>query len=234
MKSQLETIGCRVSLAPLIEIAFEPIAADALAGVAGLIATSGNAIESLRRSPALTAALDLPIFAVGAATAARARDAGFQTVFVGPGTAADLAPVIAPHPAAKSGTLLHLAGDRLAVDLAALLAAVNVKVRSLVVYRSIAAATLPADVRIALEQRAVNAVILMSPRTAKIWRRLISEAPENLDISDLAHICLSRDVKISLEDVFGEMRPKVEVAAAPTREEILALVRRLASQSAAG
>ncbi|MGQ0457322.1 MAG: uroporphyrinogen-III synthase [Hyphomicrobium sp.] len=230
LTTRLEGTGCRVSLAPLLEIAFEPIAAGDIDGAAGLIATSGNAISALKASPALPIAAKLPLFAVGAATADRAHDAGFQTIIAGPGTAAELKSVIAASPVAKSGRLIHLAGDRLAFDLAGALASAGVTVKTVMAYRSHSATELPAQVMADLEARVLDAVILMSPRTAKTWRTLVQSNGRSFDLSGLTHVCLSDAVAGALGD--ARWQPRLAVAPAPTVEEIVAVVRQLASRTA--
>lgn len=228
MMARLEALGCEAMSAPLIDIAFEPIHAAALDGAAGLIATSRNAIAALEASDGRQYAKNLPIFTVGAATAKRARQAGLTNVIEGPGTAAELAPVIVAHSAAKRGPLIHLAGNHLAFDLAGTLSRLGVTVRTLLVYQSIAARRLPADVESALAARALDAVILMSPRTAKTWSKL----SERYDLSNVTHLCLSNAVETVLARA-GRPPLKTSVAARPMIEDVLALVLALAPQSGA-
>ena len=101
---------------------------------------------------------DLPAFAVGAATARAATDAGWRDVRDGGGTAAAL---FAAAAAAGVGTLLHLAGaDRVAAAVPAGLT---------VIVREVYAATLldlPPHVAALLDGGRVDAVLLYSPRTA--------------------------------------------------------------------
>lgn len=228
MMARLEALGCEAMSAPLIDIAFEPIPATALYGARALIATSRNAVQSLVESGALHHVRNLPLFTVGAATAKRARQAGLTNVIEGPGTAAALAPVIAAHSAAKRGPLIHLAGDHLAFDLAGCLSRNGVTVRTLLVYRSVEALRLPAEAEAALGAKEIDAVILMSPRTAKTWSKL----SERYDLSNVTHLCLSNAVETVLARA-GRPPQKTAVAARPMTEDVLALVQALAPQSGA-
>lgn len=225
MKAQIESIGHRVSVAPLIEIVHEVIEPHSLRGAAALVATSRNAITALASSPAIAMARTLPVFAVGSATASAARRAGFISVIEGPGAARDLAAVVARHPLSKSGPIVHLAGDHLAVDLAPILAAADVVLDVKLAYRSIAAQSLPGAVCQALAASDIDAVILMSPRTAMTWAKLVA-GPLQSQVDRVAHLCLSNAVAAALP---GSRSQNVHVAHSPSSDGMLSLIRRLAS-----
>jgi uroporphyrinogen-III synthase len=230
LKARIEQLGCRVSLEPLISIVPNAIPVTAIEGAAALIATSRNALKALASSPALGLATTLPLFVVGPGTVAIARELGFKDVFEGAGTGADLVPVLARRPGGD-GVLIHLAGDVLAFDLAAALAHKNVNVRAVEAYRSVAAKTLSPSIVEAFRNQDVDAVILMSPRTAETWVRLAVELSPPADLSGVTYICLSKAVADVLRLQFDD--PKIVIAARPNLEEILALLKRLAARSEA-
>ena len=238
IKFRLEALGHTVSLAPLLDIVFEPIPNDTFDGAAAIVATSRNGLRALAASAACADASILPLFAVGPATAEAAREIGFANVIVGPGTARALVPVILAHPAARKGKLYHLAGDRLAFDLSSAIRAHGIDIGTLVVYRSVAAKTLPPPVVARLQAGEIDAVILMSPRTAQMWASLVTNLPVKAGLTGPIHICLSRDVERALRQALPArprfVPPRVEVAARPNGEEILALVNRLAANSGSG
>ena len=89
----------------------------------------------------------LPIFTVGPATAALARELGFEQIIAGEGSASDLVPLIADSKIGEAGPLVHVAGEELAFDLAAELAARGVEVRKVTAYRAVAASSAYADIR---------------------------------------------------------------------------------------
>lgn len=230
MMARFAALGCHATAAPLLKIVHQRISADAFEGASALIATSRNAIAALAGSPALAPALSLPIFAVGPATAKRAEEAGFQTVIRGPGTAAGLVPVILAHPISKAGPLVHLAGDHVAVDLADALGRAGANVAKIVAYRSLAVDALPAETDRDLRAGAIDAVIVMSPRTAKIWRNLVTALP-SFGASALVHVCLSAPIATALSE--SDWQPRIEIAAAPTVQGVIAVIERLAPRSAA-
>lgn len=235
LKARLEALGHTVSLAPLLTIVFEEIATDALSKVTALVATSRNGLRALATSQALATATALPVFAVGPATADLAHNLGFRDIVQGAGTAAGLVALIAAHPAARNGTVLHLAGNYLAYDLRAALSSRGIRLTTLPTYRSVAAEKLPGAVMAALAGGSVDAVILMSPRTAEIWAAHVKNLPVKADMTAVTYVCLSSAVagalRVDLPD--RGQAPKIEVAARPNAEEILALVRGLAAHSKA-
>ena len=103
---RLRAMGFAPFVLPLTEIVAMPPAAPRPCDA--VVATSANA---LRHAPAdyLAALAGRRLFAVGAATAAAAREAGFADVAVAAGTASDLA-VLIGREMAPGARLMHLAG----------------------------------------------------------------------------------------------------------------------------
>ena len=223
----LQERGHTALAAPLTSFVPLPLEPDALEGVSALIATSRNALRALVGSEALAQARTLTVFAVGGATAEEARRMGFARVVKGPGTAADLVPLIASMVDPTEELLLHLAGDRLAFDLARELAENGIRVDSQVVYRMDAANGLPKAVLEAISRGVIDAVMLMSPRAAKIWTVLAARHDLVPPVSAVTHLCLSDAVARQLASL-GAV--PVEVAARPTLEEMLALVEGAAAR----
>ncbi len=227
LSARLEALGVKVSTAALIEIAFETIPAGTLIKATGLIVTSRNGLRALARSGALTEARAKPLFAVSTATADLARDLGFTDVRVGPGTASGLVPVILAASAdLGDGPLIHLAGDHLAFDLKGTLADNAVDVTLVLAYRSIAASALPGDIQKALAAGALDAIILMSPRTARLWGQLAAAAGLEKNSRNLTYVCLSSAVAEA-----GQLprQAKIVTADTPSSLEIVALIGRLAA-----
>jgi hypothetical protein len=83
LKAEIERLGCEVSLEPLIRIVPNEIPQSAIDGASTLIVTSRNALKALAPSPALAAAMALPLMTVGPGTAALALEMGFKDVFEG-------------------------------------------------------------------------------------------------------------------------------------------------------
>lgn len=231
IKTRIEAFGCRVSLAPLLEIKLHAIDAGALAGASAIIATSRNGLRALAQSDALAAALSLPIFTVGPATAKLAQDVGFSCVATGAGTAADLVPAIKNLSASYSGRLVHLAGDHLAFDLNAALASEGIALTALPAYSSVAAETLPVPIVDMLMTGAFDAVVLMSPRSAVTWARVIGHLPVRPSLATTTHVCLSQAVADGLAGLSSV--PKL-IADRPNADAIATAVYRLAGSGKTG
>jgi uroporphyrinogen-III synthase len=227
-KAQLEALGHEVSVEPMLRIEPLPIAADALAGAAGIIVTSRNALRALAASPTLTPALNLPILTVGPGTAELARRLKFERVLAGEGSAAELVPMIAAAAGSIRGPLIHLAGETVAFDLETPLAAHGVELRKIVAYRAVAGKSLSDPTKALLANGAIDAAILMSPLTGAIFSRLVVDAGLREKARGLVFLCLSSAVAVSLREVDPG---RVEVAERPNSEAMLAAVTRVATLS---
>lgn len=221
----LRGAGHQVTQAPLMSVSFCG-AMPSLDGVQGLIATSRNGLRAVEPIP--DAALALPLFAVGPATAALGRGLGFRHVIEGPGSARELQALIAQKANPAAGALLHLAGDTLAFDLKGALEGQGFAVRTEIVYKTEPAGAFPGEVADAFRQGAYDAVVLMSPRTAKVYAALVDGAGLTAAARRMAHFCLSDAVGQELAPL-GAVR--IAVARSPNSQEMLALIAHEASES---
>jgi len=217
---QLTARGHEPVLAPLLAIAFDRAAPLELAGAQTVLATSRNALRALAAHPAFAEARKLPLLAVGDATASEAQALGFADVTIGPGTGAKLAKLIANEFEPERGPLVHLSGETVAFDLKSALEAEGFTVRRFVLYRAVPSAALPDEALSRLESGELDGVILMSPCTAKTFAELVARHGLVKQAKSLVCYCLS-------EAVAGAVRPlgaKVQVAARPREEDVLALL----------
>ena len=227
LKVQLEAMGHTVTVEPLLQIELMPIESDAFDGAQAVVATSRNGLRALAESPARPAGLKLPIFAIGPATAELARALGFARVVEGAGTAHDLVPIIAGQLEPKAGSVIHLAGETLAFDLAAALENQGIAARKIVVYRAHPPKSLTVQTTQMIVEGALDAVILMSPRTAAVFAQLVVAAGQKDSAHCLTYLCLSQAVAQSLQSL-GPVRSAV--AAKPNSPEMLSLVGRVATR----
>ena len=225
-RARLEALGHQVTSEPLLTIEHLPIATDALGDAAGLVVTSRNGLRALAASPAIAAAQKLPIVAVGPGTAALARELGFTRITEGGGTAAELVPVIADMSRKVNGTLTHVRGEQVAVDLKTALRVRGVELREIVAYRAVPAAALRPRTRELLASGDIDAVILMSPRTGAIFARLIAVAGLREAAQKLVLLCLSPAVAASVEPLAPA---RVELPDRPNSAALLSAVTRVAT-----
>lgn len=227
LQALLEQMGHDATVEPLLSVSFEALDAIDLDGVQALIATSRNALRALRSTPILARARTLPLFAVGKATAAEARALGFEMVLTGAGTARQLVTHIVAVVDPAAGLIAHLAGDKLAVDLKAELAPHGFRVIAWRVYSIEAATTLSEEVVEQLALGEIDGVILLSPRTAAVYAKLIAAHALAAAVRPLPHFCLSAAVARRLEPLGGV---QTLIADGPRLDEVLALVAETAAK----
>jgi len=184
---------------------------------AGVILTSANAARALVGHPQCARLARLPAFAVGAHTAAAARDIGFADVHCAHGDRADLAALLREHIAEGLAPLLHLAGEDRAGDVAppgmALLTAV--------VYRMVKAARLPDPVADALAGGEIDAVLHYSRRSAQAYLECATRAALLGASLEPIQLCLSPH---TAEPLAAQGAAGIRIAAQPNEAAMLALV----------
>ena len=190
----LRARGHHAVLAPLLRV--EPLTPDLSGGpFAALVLTSANAARALSRHPQRQAVADLPVFAVGGATAEAARAAGLERITTAGGDAADLVRVIAGKPAGSPAgspaPLLYLAGETRAADVVGMLAAHGRPAQLAVIYRA-APQPLAAEAAAMLTAGEIDAVAHYSRRSALFYR----EVAAGLGPAALAplHVCFAEPV----------------------------------------
>jgi uroporphyrinogen-III synthase len=223
---KLRALGHEPVLSPLLRIEFLSGSIE-FGGAQALIVTSRNALRALAAHRALSQATELPLIAVGEATANLGSALGFTRIERGPGSAEELSRVIAETHDPKAGKLVHLSGETIAFDLAADLAADGFEVKRQVLYRSVQATDFPPKVLSLLNTERLDGVILMSPRTSATFSRLIRRHGLTAQTERLICYCLSEKVAEALQPV----RPRLAVAARPNEEEVLALIESGGSSS---
>jgi uroporphyrinogen-III synthase len=172
----LEARAIATMIEPLMAIRLLPHNAQALApfldGVQAVLFTSAN---GARAFAVATPRRDLPVFAVGDATAAAAREAGFAAVTSAAGNVEDLAGLVIATLKPEAGALVHAAGSVTAGDLSGLLGAAGFTLRRAVLYEVVPARALSAVTRTAMERGEIEAVVFFSPRNAATFVRLAAE-----------------------------------------------------------
>ncbi|MEM8876485.1 MAG: uroporphyrinogen-III synthase [Pseudomonadota bacterium] len=162
--------------------------------------TSANAIRALMSSftdSIPQTLLQLPVYALGEATAIVSRDAGFATVLETPpdhgGDAKGLAAWITSRCEPGGGPILHLHGQHRAADLSVLLAGPGLQVTARAIYVSQSAEPFTDSLRQHIANAPVVAVLHYSPRAA---RHFVERAAE---IRIPCHACLSPAVAEALD-----------------------------------
>jgi uroporphyrinogen-III synthase len=213
----LEARGHETLLQPLLTIEpVQPAPEFDLEGVQALLFTSANGLRSFA---ALSPRRDLPVFAVGDASGAAARAAGFARVESAGGDVEDLARLVIARLDPAAGAVFHGAGASLAGDLKGALEDAGFAVRRAVLYNARPAETFAEDVRAALAAGSLDAIAFFSPRTAGTFARLVEQHGLEAACATCRAVCLSPAVAARLESLPWR---GMTVAARPERDALVA------------
>ena len=186
-----------------------------------ILLTSANALCGIGKFASRRELHDLPIFAIGDATAKTARDNGFTNVTSADGNVDDLVDLVASRlkPPAR---FLYVAGEERAGDLAGALRARNFEVDLVVVYRLVGAKLLPEPATAALGGD-IDGVLHFSCQSAAAFinaarnSRLLEAA-----LTRPVHFCMSEQVAAPLRAAGAA---NIRVAARPDEQGLLELCR---------
>jgi len=221
LTAELERRGFTVLAEPLLEIHIRTIGPLDLAGVQGYLATSANGVRALCANDA---SRDLPLWAVGDATARTARDLGFRHVESAKGDAATLIKLVAERVDPAAGMLLHAAGTKVAGDLSGGLAALGYHLRREILYEARTAEALSAATIQALQAEAVDLALFFSPRTAQTFVTLAAAAGCSEAGRAVVAYALSRAVAEALSAMSWR---RILTAERPEQESLLACLDRV-------
>lgn len=210
--------GFETVLEPLLTIQYGRSETIDLDDVQGVLLTSANGARALAR---VTARRDVPLLAVGAASANAARELGFAAVEESAGDVAALAGAAAARFDPHGGALLHVAGTVSAGDLAGLLEGAGFSVRRQVLYEARQANALSRGLRGAIAADEIGGVLLYSPRTAALFVTLLEAAGLAARSKRMAALCLSQAVAAKVAPL---QWLDVLVAAEPEQEALLSLL----------
>ncbi|MFC5344827.1 uroporphyrinogen-III synthase [Brevundimonas staleyi] len=197
---RLSGLGFTPVVAPLLEVRPLDVRPD-LTGIQALAFTSRNGVRAFADRSADRA---LPVFAVGDATAAAAREAGFTDVRSADGDLPALAALIRAEGVGRA--ILHPAAAEPAGDLAALVGDAA-RITTVAVYEAVETDTSAPD--------AWDAVLIYSPRAARALAARLAPGA----VGDRIAIAISLAAAEPLTALgFAEIR----IAEAPTEDRLLA------------
>lgn len=168
---QLESLGIKTVAYPLLYVRFSDTQALDL-GVwhdmqcQAVVFTSANGVRAFAN---IHPERHIPVYAVGQATATQADTVGFHTIHTAQGDIISLADTIKQSLSPHDGYICHPTSSVVARDLGALLGDVGYRVRRHVIYTVDAVDTLPHTICDGLHDGTIGGVVIMSPRTARIF-----------------------------------------------------------------
>lgn len=227
MADAFGALGIAAEVAPMLAVVPIPgvaaaVRADGMPGA--LVFTSAAGVSALATDPGHVALLPCPVIAVGPATAAAARRAGFRSVISADGDGAATAEAAAALPA-DGGAIVHVSGRDSAFDVAAALRSRGRTARSVIAYRAEETARLPAETVSALAAGRFDAVVIASTRTATAFGRCLEQA--GLDrVSGAVLIAISAEAAAPLRPFFGRLVVAEEPNGAGLTKAVVALASR--------
>lgn len=218
LAERLRAMGIEVLIEPLLAVTIDAAAAPDLDGVQAILATSANGVRAFA---ALSARRDIPLLAVGDATARAAQGAGFHHFESAAGNVETLAALAAARCDPARGALLHVAGSRLAGDLGGLLEGRGFAYRRAVLYAAQPAERLSAEAAEALKVGQLDGVLFFSPRTADTFVTLVRQERLVRPCRRLSAFCLSAAVAERARAVAWR---RIAVATHPDQDSLLTLL----------
>lgn len=220
LAAELATLGIETLSAPMLTV--EPLAPEAGLPdtVQALLVTSGNGAEGAAR---LTDRRDLPVLAVGDATARIAREAGFETVETASGDAGDLAALVAGRCDPAAGPVIWVSGEAVSTDLAADLAGRGFVVGRRVAYRTVPSDRIPDPTVAALRDGEVEGILFFSPRSAEAFATLVSRLGLEPACRRVAAYCMSDTIAQAASKLPWRA---IHVSDGPTKAALVAAVAR--------
>jgi uroporphyrinogen-III synthase len=215
--ARVAALGHSPVIAPVLEIETLRGGLGGLNRIAATILTSRNAVAAC---PVLCHGR--PAFAVGDATAARARALDFTDVRSASGDAAALAVLVADALPRQTGPLFLPAGHRQAQDLARDLRERGFRVIRRVAYRAKPALVLPDVARLQLNNGNITVMLFFSAETARHFVRLVRAAGLVDSVESIEAVSISDRATMPLR---GLPWRRISVAAQPNQDAMLALLQ---------
>lgn len=227
---RLQARGHEPVLLPMVRpIHFGEVATNVVTSLPGAFAvTSAEAIRALESHlPEHPAVTEVPLFAVGTASARAAREAGFTNVVAGQNDGPALAALIAD--AAKAGDLhgpvSYLAGTLREKGFEQALLSLNIPFSTIEIYEMVDVVWQRSDLEDPLCNAPVDAVLLYSAEATRRFFTLC-ESQQVLDCLGHTHfIAISEKVRAQVPERF---RPVAWASADPVEEQMFDLLERKA------
>jgi uroporphyrinogen-III synthase len=231
LASKLTQAGLRCHVEPMLCVTPRPVPDwSFMKGAQGLLFTSARAVRAadMALPPEIrSAAMALPVLAVGAATAAAARLAGFQDVAAGGGNVGALAGAAKARfeagPIFKEGggAVVHLSGARMAGNLGGELQAAGIQARRVILYDTHPPAGLSPALVDKLRTDAINDAMFFSARTALVFVSLVDQAGLRRQLAGITVYCLSDAVARAASALSWRL---LRVALQPTQAALVGLL----------
>jgi uroporphyrinogen-III synthase len=224
LSHQLNEFNIPHMIASMMEVKQEALTAPVRAALKqsplqGIILTSRHAAVCLA---SIDISKELPVYAVGDATAKSAQDAGFTNISTTGNTAESLYEYISTHNTANAGSLFYPHGYDLAFDMEGELIAKGFSVIGAQAYNAEKIETLSSHFIHSLTSGEISHVTFFSKRTAQSYQDRMLKFGLEEPHRNMTALCI-RDTLVSA--ISGLTWRDIKSATAPSYESMLELIR---------
>ena len=219
LASELKSLGIKSILDPLLEVNFIKGPRLILDDIQLLLMTSANGVRAFARRSVVR---DIPVCAVGDATARTAYEYGFTSIQSAEGNVEDLANLVLCSVSPSKGSIFHTTGTYLAGNLGLALAKNKFNYRRHILYETVEAYEFSNKTLEAFSKGYIISVMLYSPRTAIVFANLVKLARIEACLYGVIAFCLSDAVAQNISKLKWK---KVLVSQIPDQASLLTLVR---------
>jgi uroporphyrinogen-III synthase len=201
---ELRQLGYTPLIAPALTLSPIPIPPLTAKTYQGVIFTSAAAITHFAaHCPNIAEFQNLPALCVGKQTQRSASQAGWDQTFCADGDAQDLLKLIKTHHGKTQPPkpYLYLRAKETAQPLEDWLSAAQIAHESHIIYESLPAEELPADIIDALKNNKVSAVLFFSAHTAKNFKQLIRKHALEAQLRTIKALSISAGVLGCVQDL---------------------------------
>ena len=215
MKRQLEEMGCRVSIEPVLKISQLSFDNKHIKASNVLILTSYNASKIVANIKKLDK--EIRIFAVGKKTAEPFLKAGFKNVSWAAGDAESLLSLVTDKVGKDIKSIFYVSGKHVTKNLANILNERGYKVRRVIVYNATPVKAMSKTTKNMIKRGDIDYIAFMSYRTAFYFNVLVRKYNMQLYLNRIKAITLSPKVARGLQENHWK---SIDVATAPSNEAL--------------
>ncbi len=194
----LKNMGIQSIIEPLLDICVFDGPDIECHAVAALAMTSANGVRAFA---ARSQNRQVPVYAVGDATARIAKDNGFPEIYSAAGTVCKLATLIINSLPPDAGIVLHPAATRVAGDLEGYLREAGFSYQREIIYEAVPAKHLSPSIVTQIQAGEIDGVVLFSPRTGATFKILAEKAGLIDALTSLRAYCLSQAVADTITSI---------------------------------
>lgn len=218
----LNRLGHDTVIEPLLSIEPQQNAKIPARSYQAILVTSAYGARAFVAHEAAVIHKSVAVFAVGQTTADVLE--GFENVDVGAHGVDELEAKIRSQLMPDKGPLLYVRGQHVAGNLGDNLIAAGFDVDEVILYEAVESVAFSSAVLVEFQQGLFDGVVLFSPRTARIFCKLIENAGLGKALAEVTLYCLSQNVADSCGFADGMAGERRVIAKMPTQESLIAAI----------